>query len=51
MWRVIAALLIVWLAVTILGEVIKGVFWLVVIGGALFTGAAIYGWVRQRINK
>lgn len=51
MWTVIGALLIIWLVITILGAVIKGLFWVAVIGGLLFLGTAIYGWAKKQINK
>ena len=48
MVRIIAVLLAIWLALTILGAVIKGVFWLAVIGGVLFLGTAAYGAIKGR---
>ncbi|GGP80674.1 hypothetical protein [Saccharothrix coeruleofusca] len=48
MFRIIAALLVVWLALTVLGALVKGVFWLVVVGGALFLGTAAYGALKSR---
>ncbi|SHE54726.1 hypothetical protein [Streptoalloteichus hindustanus] len=47
MWRVIGALLVIWLAVSVLGAVIKGLFWLAVIGGVLFVATAAVGWARR----
>jgi hypothetical protein len=51
MWAIIGVLLIIWLVVTILGAVIKGLFGLAVIGGLLFVGTAVYGWTKRQINK
>ncbi|HEX6342922.1 hypothetical protein [Umezawaea sp.] len=48
MVRIIAVLLAIWLALTILGAVVKGVFWLAVVGGVLFLGTAAYGAVKGR---
>ncbi|HWO66594.1 MAG TPA: hypothetical protein VNO31_41830 [Umezawaea sp.] len=48
MVRIIAVLLAIWLALTILGAVIKGVFWLAVVGGVLFLGTAAYGAIKGR---
>ncbi|MCS7480858.1 hypothetical protein ACFFQW_28240 [Umezawaea endophytica] len=48
MVRIIAVLLAIWLALTILGAVVKGVFWLAVVGGVLFLGTAAYGAIKSR---
>lgn len=45
---IIAVLLIVWLAITVLGAILKGLFWLAVIGGILFVATAVYGAVRNK---
>jgi hypothetical protein len=44
----IALLLVIWLAVIVLGAVIHGLFWLVIIGIVLFLATAAFGWVRRR---
>ncbi|MHA6670152.1 hypothetical protein ACX3O0_14930 [Homoserinimonas sp. A447] len=51
MWTIIVILLIIWLAVSVLGFVIEGLFWLAVFGIILFIATAIVGWVRGRVNK
>jgi hypothetical protein len=48
MVRIIAALLAIWLLLTVLGAVVKGVFWLAVIGGVLFLGTAAYGAIKGK---
>ncbi|GDY32119.1 hypothetical protein [Gandjariella thermophila] len=48
MWAVIGVLLLVWLVVTVLGALLKGLFWLAVIGGVLFIGTAAYGAIKNR---
>jgi hypothetical protein len=48
MVRIIAVLLAIWLALTILGAVVKGVFWLAVVGGVLFLGTAAYGAIKGK---
>jgi hypothetical protein len=48
MVRVIAVLLAIWLLLTVLGAVIKGVFWLAIIGGVLFLGTAAYGAIKGK---
>jgi len=51
MWTIIAILLIIWLAVSILGFVLEGLFWLAIIGIVLFVATALVGAIRSRINK
>ena len=48
MWGLIALLLVVWLALAVIGAVIEGLFWLVVVGAVLFVATAVLGWVRRR---
>lgn len=43
----IITLLIVWLVLSILGFVIKGLLWLAVIGLVLFVATAVWGWVKR----
>jgi TRAP-type C4-dicarboxylate transport system permease large subunit len=40
-------LLVVWVALMVLGAVIEGLFWLVVIGAVLFAATALFGWVKR----
>jgi hypothetical protein len=44
----IVALLVIWLILVVLGLVIKGLFWLFVIGAILFVATGIMGWFRRR---
>ncbi|MCZ2861083.1 hypothetical protein [Blastococcus sp. VKM Ac-2987] len=44
--RLIGLLLVVWLVVSIIGAVIEGLFWLLVVGVVLFLGTAAYGWLK-----
>jgi hypothetical protein len=44
----VVVLLVVWLVLTVVGFVIKGLFWLALIGIILFVGTAIVGWIRRR---
>lgn len=50
MLGLIALLLIVWLAVAIIGAVVEGLFWLVVVGAILFVATAAFGWVKRRTS-
>jgi hypothetical protein len=47
-WKVIGGLLLLWLVVSVAGTVIKGLFWLAVIGGVLFVATAAIGWAKDR---
>lgn len=48
LWKVIGGLLVLWLVISVAGVVIKGLFWLAVIGGVLFVATAAVGWARDR---
>lgn len=48
MWTIVLILLAVWLVLSILGLVIKGLFWLFVIGAVLFVATAAWGWIKER---
>jgi len=45
---IIAVLLIAWLVIAVLGALLKGLFWLAIIGGILFVATAIYGAIRNK---
>ncbi|SFP76925.1 hypothetical protein SAMN05421810_103356 [Amycolatopsis arida] len=47
-WKIVGVLIVVWLAFTVIGAVVKGLFWLAVIGGVLFLGTAAYGAIKGR---
>ncbi|MFD2766724.1 hypothetical protein [Micromonospora eburnea] len=49
MIALIVTLLLVWLVLVIVGLVVKGLFWLFVVGAILFVVTAIIGWVRRRV--
>jgi hypothetical protein len=44
----LALLLVIWLGLVVIGAVVKGLFWLAVIGVVLFLATAAFGWVRRR---
>jgi hypothetical protein len=48
MWRLIGILLVVWLVVTVVGAVVKGLFWLALVGLLFFIGTAALGWSKRR---
>jgi hypothetical protein len=43
----IALLLVVWLVLAVVGAVVEGLFWLLVVGVALFVATAAFGWVER----
>lgn len=43
----IALLLLIWLALVVVGVIVKGLFWLVIIGAVLFVATAAFGWVKR----
>ena len=46
----IITLLIIWLVLSILGFVIKGLLWLAFIGLILFMATAVWGWLKRRTS-
>ena len=47
MLRFLGLLLVVWLVITVAGAVIKGLFWLAVVGVLFFVATAAIGWSRR----
>jgi hypothetical protein len=47
MWRLLGILLILWIAITLVGAVVKGLFWLAVVGLILFAVTAVLGWNKR----
>ncbi|NYJ75299.1 hypothetical protein [Allobranchiibius huperziae] len=45
---IVAALLVIWLVLVVLGFVIKGLLWLALIGLILFVATGIWGWLRGK---
>jgi hypothetical protein len=48
--RFLGLLLVVWLVITVIGAVAKGLFWLAVLGLLFFVATAALGW-NKRENK
>jgi hypothetical protein len=46
--RLLGLLLVVWLVITVVGAVVKGLFWLAVVGGVLFLLTAAFGANKRR---
>lgn len=49
MIALIVLLLLVWLVLAVVGLVVKGLFWLFVIGAILFVVTAVIGFIRRRV--
>jgi hypothetical protein len=49
MLGLIVTLLVIWLILALLGLVVKGLFWLFVIGAILFVVTGAFGWFRRRV--
>lgn len=47
MLRFLGLLLVIWLAITVIGVVIKGLFWLAVVGLIFFVATAAIGWNKR----
>jgi hypothetical protein len=44
----LALLLVIWIAFIIIGAVIHGLFWLLIIGAVLFVATSFFGFLRGR---
>ena len=51
MLRFLGLLLVVWLVITVVGAVVEGLFWLVVVGVLFFVATAALGWNKRDNNK
>lgn len=40
----------IWVVLIILGALIKGLFWLVIVGAILFLATAAYGWTKGQLS-
>ncbi|WP_326834849.1 hypothetical protein VSH64_07960 [Amycolatopsis rhabdoformis] len=48
MIALLGILLVIWLVCVVLGVVIKGLFWLVIVGAVLFAATAVIGFVKRK---
>ncbi|MET8758176.1 hypothetical protein [Lentzea sp. NPDC004782] len=48
MWAIIGWLVAVWIVLAVVGAVVKGLFWLAVIGGVLLVATAAYGAIKSK---
>lgn len=44
----LALLLVIWIAFIVIGAVIHGLFWLLIIGAVLFVATSFFGFLRGR---
>jgi len=51
MWTVLLILLVLWVVLSIVGFVFKGLMWLAIIGIVLFVGTLIFGFIRQSVRR
>ena len=47
MLRFLGLLAVVWLVVTVVGAVVKGLFWLAVVGALFFVATSAIGWSKR----
>ncbi|MDQ3055353.1 MAG: hypothetical protein M3R66_16535 [Actinomycetota bacterium] len=51
MWGLLLVLLGIWLVIIVFGALIKGLFWLVIVGAVLFLATAAYGWGKTKLGR
>jgi hypothetical protein len=49
--RLLGLLLVIWLVITVVGAVVKGLFWLAVVGVLFFVATAALGWNKRGEDK
>ncbi|WP_166509469.1 hypothetical protein [Blastococcus sp. TF02-8] len=47
MLRFLGLLLVIWLVLTVVGAVVKGLFWLAVVGALFFVATTALGWAKR----
>lgn len=45
---IIITLLIIWLVLSVLGFVVKGLLWLAIIGLVLFVATGVWAWLKRK---
>jgi hypothetical protein len=51
LWKILGALVVLWLVVTVIGFVVKSLLWLAFVGLVLAAGTVVYGAVKGRSQK
>jgi hypothetical protein len=44
----LVGLLVIWAILVVLGIVVKGLFWLIIVGAVLFVATGVIGFVRRK---
>ncbi|MDQ7808793.1 hypothetical protein Q5425_34085 [Amycolatopsis sp. A133] len=44
---ILVALLVIWAVLVVLGIVVKGLFWLIIVGAVLFVATGVIGFVKR----
>jgi hypothetical protein len=44
---ILVALLVIWAVLVVLGIVVKGLFWLIIVGAVLFVVTGVIGFVKR----
>ncbi|WP_019818883.1 hypothetical protein [Saccharomonospora saliphila] len=54
-WKIVGGLLLAWVAFMVIGSLVgflvKAVFWIAVVAGGVFLGAAAYGAIKGKDQK
>lgn len=46
LWKILGALVVLWLVVSVIGFVVKSLLWLAVVGLVLAAGTVVYGAIK-----
>ncbi|HEY2725318.1 MAG TPA: hypothetical protein VGI84_11600 [Pseudonocardiaceae bacterium] len=49
--KVLGVIALIWIAFMVIGVLFKALFWVLVIGGAVFLGSAAYAAIKDRSNR
>jgi hypothetical protein len=47
MLALIGLLLVIWVVCAVIGAVVKGLVWLLILGVVLFVATAVFGWIKR----
>lgn len=47
MLRLLLLALVIWVAFMVIGALIHGLIWLLIIGAVLFVATSLFGWVKR----
>ncbi len=46
-WKILGAIVVIWLALSVITAIVKGVVWLALIAGLVFVVGAAYGRIKS----